>query len=145
MNLFHRPMQPSWPVRQIGLSYQAPPGWESIPGLLKRFTNTIYGDYRNREGKGLSYRPARLHRMAEFIPWNRFLGLTFKNTVSADKRCKGGRGVGDESESVDMRHGLQKYSVKNNVLLHFRFSNEEPFDHTSKYCFLYSKLCSRNS
>jgi hypothetical protein len=29
-------------------------------------------------GIGLSYRPARLHRLAESIPWNRFLGsLTF--------------------------------------------------------------------
>jgi hypothetical protein len=25
---------------------------------------------RNREGKGLLYMPARLHRLAEFIPWN---------------------------------------------------------------------------
>jgi hypothetical protein len=29
---------------------------------------------RNRGGIGLSYRPARLHRLAEFILWNRFLG-----------------------------------------------------------------------
>ncbi len=29
---------------------------------------------RNRGGIGLSYRPARLHRLADFIPWNRFLG-----------------------------------------------------------------------
>jgi hypothetical protein len=29
---------------------------------------------RNRVGIGLSYRPARLHRLAEFIPWTRFLG-----------------------------------------------------------------------
>jgi hypothetical protein len=29
---------------------------------------------RNRGGIGFSYRPARLHRLAEFIPWNRFLG-----------------------------------------------------------------------
>jgi hypothetical protein len=29
---------------------------------------------RNRVEIGLSYRPARLHRLAEFIPWNRFLG-----------------------------------------------------------------------
>ncbi len=28
---------------------------------------------RNRVRLGLSYRPARLHRLAEFIPWNRFL------------------------------------------------------------------------
>ncbi len=29
---------------------------------------------RHRVGRGLSYRPARLYRLAEFIPWNRFLG-----------------------------------------------------------------------
>ncbi len=29
---------------------------------------------RNRVGRGLSYRPARLHRMAESYPSNRFLG-----------------------------------------------------------------------
>jgi hypothetical protein len=29
---------------------------------------------RHRVGIGLSYRPARLHRLAEFIPWYRFLG-----------------------------------------------------------------------
>ncbi len=29
---------------------------------------------RNRVGIGLSYRPARLHRLAELIPWNRLLG-----------------------------------------------------------------------
>jgi hypothetical protein len=29
---------------------------------------------RDRVVIGLSYRPAWLHRMAEFIPWNRFLG-----------------------------------------------------------------------
>jgi hypothetical protein len=29
---------------------------------------------RNRVGVGLSYRPARLQRLAELILWNRFLG-----------------------------------------------------------------------
>jgi hypothetical protein len=29
---------------------------------------------RHQRGIGLSYRPARLHRLAEFIPWNRSLG-----------------------------------------------------------------------
>ncbi len=29
---------------------------------------------RHRVGIGLLYRPARLHRLAEFIPWNRFRG-----------------------------------------------------------------------
>jgi hypothetical protein len=28
---------------------------------------------RNQVGKGVSYQPARLHRQAEFIPWNQFL------------------------------------------------------------------------
>ncbi len=39
---------------------------------------------RHRVGIGLSYRPARLHRLAEFIRWNRFLGSinVFKNTGS---------------------------------------------------------------
>ncbi len=31
---------------------------------------------RNGGGIGLSYRPARLHRLAEFIPWNQFRGPT---------------------------------------------------------------------
>jgi hypothetical protein len=29
---------------------------------------------RNQVGIGLSYRPARLHSLAELVPWNRFLG-----------------------------------------------------------------------
>ncbi len=29
---------------------------------------------RNRIGTGLSYRPPKLHRLADLIPWNRFLG-----------------------------------------------------------------------
>ncbi len=29
---------------------------------------------RNRVGIGLSYLPARLHRLAELVPWNEFLG-----------------------------------------------------------------------
>ncbi len=29
---------------------------------------------RNRVGIGLSFRPARLHSLAELVPWNRFLG-----------------------------------------------------------------------
>jgi hypothetical protein len=37
------------------------------------FQNSLWGA-RNRVGIGLSYRPARLHRLAELIPWNRFLG-----------------------------------------------------------------------
>jgi hypothetical protein len=44
-----------------------PPGWKSIPGLLKRFTNSgIFeqnmGVKKNRLGTGLSNRSAKLHR-----------------------------------------------------------------------------------
>ncbi len=39
-------------------------------GIFKQSMKT-----RNRVGKGLSYRPASLQRLAEFIPWNRFLGF----------------------------------------------------------------------
>jgi hypothetical protein len=43
-----------------------------------KFTNSgselefLNKEARNRIGIGLSYPPARLHRLAEFIPWNRF-------------------------------------------------------------------------
>ncbi len=40
---------------------------------------------RNQVGIGLSYRPARPNRLAEFIPWNQFLG-SMKNTGS-DYSC----------------------------------------------------------
>jgi len=39
---------------------------------------------RNRVRIGLSYRPARLHRLAESIPWNRFLGSL---KVLKDRLC----------------------------------------------------------
>ncbi len=40
---------------------------------------------RNRVGIGLSHRHARLHRLAELIPWNQFLSSLkmFKNSGSA--------------------------------------------------------------
>jgi hypothetical protein len=38
--------------------------------LELEFLNNLWG--RNRVGIGLSYRPARLHRLADLIPWNRF-------------------------------------------------------------------------
>ncbi len=45
----------------IGLSYSA--------GIFKQFKGA-----RNRVGIGLLYQPVRLHRLAESIPWNKFLG-----------------------------------------------------------------------
>ncbi len=38
-------------------------------GIFKQSMGT-----RIRVGIGLSYRPARLHMLAELIPWNRFVG-----------------------------------------------------------------------
>ncbi len=47
---------------------------------------------RNRVGIGLSYRPARLHILAELIQWNRFLGsLKFKNSGSGKGKAEAGR------------------------------------------------------
>ncbi len=43
---------------------------------------------RNREGKGLSYRPARLHRLAIFIPWNRFPGSINVQKYELDRMGK---------------------------------------------------------
>ncbi len=36
---------------------------------MLEFFNNLWGA-RNRVGMGLSYWPARLHRLAEMIPWN---------------------------------------------------------------------------
>jgi hypothetical protein len=42
---------------------------ESCAGILEQSMEA-----RNKERIGLLYRPARLHRLAESTPWNRFLG-----------------------------------------------------------------------
>ncbi len=49
----------------IGMGYTE----KSRAGIFKQYMGA-----GNRVGIGLSYRPARPHRLAEFIPWNRFLG-----------------------------------------------------------------------
>ncbi len=40
----------------------------------KKVSLSIHRKIVKRVGKGLSYGPARLHRLAELIPWNRFSG-----------------------------------------------------------------------
>jgi hypothetical protein len=45
------------------------PGQMTRAGIFKQSMGA-----RSRGGIGLSYRPARLHRLAEFISWNQFLG-----------------------------------------------------------------------
>ncbi len=44
-------------------------GGEYRAGIFKHLKGA-----RNRVGIRLLYRPARLHRLEELIPWNRFLG-----------------------------------------------------------------------
>ncbi len=62
-----------WPksTRLTPLSiYQSKEECEYWAGIFKESLGA-----RNRGGRGLSYRPAaRIHRLAEFIPWNRFRG-----------------------------------------------------------------------
>ncbi len=55
---------PGGPVRQPYLSY-----WLTRAGIFKKSMGA-----RHRGGIGFSNRPARLHRLAEFIPWNQFRG-----------------------------------------------------------------------
>ncbi len=50
-----------WPADEI-----------SVRGRRNRVKQSMGA--RNRVGIGLSYPPARLPRLAEFIPWNQFLG-----------------------------------------------------------------------
>jgi hypothetical protein len=57
---------------------------ESCAGIFKQSMGA-----RNRVGIGLSYRPTRLHRHAELIPWNRFLGSLKIRALDA-----GGGGAG---------------------------------------------------
>jgi hypothetical protein len=44
-------------------------GKEYRAGIFKKSMGA-----RHRGGIGFSYRPARLHRLAEFIPWHQFRG-----------------------------------------------------------------------
>jgi hypothetical protein len=59
------------------LQYGTPQGF-LCAGILEQSMGA-----RNRVGIGLSYRPAKLHSLAELIHWNLFLGFRkFKNTIS---------------------------------------------------------------
>jgi hypothetical protein len=56
---------------------------------------------RQRGGIGFSYRPAKLYRLAEFIPWNQFWGpITFKSTGSVHTVCGGGRLVTQQADKL---------------------------------------------
>jgi hypothetical protein len=51
----------------LGLNARTPPSNEQ-GGIFKQSMGA-----RNRAGKGLSYRPARLHSLEELVSWNRFV------------------------------------------------------------------------
>jgi hypothetical protein len=78
---------------------------------------------RDRVGIRLSYGPSRLHRLAELIPWNRFLGSKLKNSGSsvwlAEKESRGG-----EDLKVELM-GPHRSSDKNIAVesQHFRAFN----------------------
>jgi hypothetical protein len=60
----------SWKETVFGLEGKE---WKGKYSELE-FLNNLWGDI-NRVGKGLSYRPARLHSLVELVSWNRFLGF----------------------------------------------------------------------
>jgi hypothetical protein len=57
--------------------------WDSRSGIFFIFKHSMGA--RNRVGIGLSYRPARLHRLAELMPWNPGL---LKGSLTRDFRLQ---------------------------------------------------------
>jgi hypothetical protein len=71
----------SSPVSNSGSDSAPPPELYSTSIHTPRYSSVYSaGNFkqsmgaRNRVGIGLSYRPARLHSLAELVPWDRFLG-----------------------------------------------------------------------
>ncbi len=58
-------------LRSPGIDYKEsiPSAYVASAGIFKQSMGA-----RNRVGIGLSYRPTRLHSLAELVHWNRFLG-----------------------------------------------------------------------
>jgi hypothetical protein len=57
------------PVKMLGICLLTGPQSTARAGIFKKSMGA-----RHRGGIGFSYRPARLHRLAEFIPWNQCRG-----------------------------------------------------------------------
>jgi hypothetical protein len=66
-----------------------PPAYASRAGILKQSMGA-----RNRVGRRLSYRPARLYRLAELNPWNRFLESLKAKTSGSGRICSLDRFLG---------------------------------------------------
>jgi hypothetical protein len=59
----------------------------SLPYIVPEFSNNLWGLGTEQE-YGLSYQPVRLHRLAELIPWNRFLvSLNVLKNWALSSRC----------------------------------------------------------
>ncbi len=75
-----RQVKTAWGVDICGhRKEQKAANWQSLQQEARvrselEFLNSLWGLGTMQVGIGLSYRPARLHRLAEFIPQNRFLG-----------------------------------------------------------------------
>jgi hypothetical protein len=112
----------------------------SVTSPELEFLNNLWA--RNRVGIGLSCRPTRLHRLAEFIPWNRFLGSMFsalKNT-----------GTGPTDSIWIMFHCLMTtftrtlllgYSLKGTVQLKKIGLRELPLDRKFRVIFTKGSFC----
>ncbi len=82
---------------------------------------------KNRGGIRLSYRPARLHKLAELIPWNRFLGsikvYKFGLRLPSDNR-KWMNGVSDCGRSMGpngckhLQDAIQASRTRDNNRMH---------------------------
>jgi hypothetical protein len=55
--------------------------FDSSAGIFKQSMGTM-----NRVGIGLSYRHARLHSLAELVPWNRFLVKPMDELILRENR-----------------------------------------------------------
>ncbi len=109
---------------------QYPVGYARKPraGILKQSMGA-----RNRVGIGLSYRPAGLRRLAECIPWNRFLG-----SINVYKYWSGQQGLSCKDDLPSRRlnpflficglscPGSVKGTVSRDFLLQVFFMNHLP-------------------
>ncbi len=77
MRIFCRMLRNCFPVVILLADHPPPPPVKCLKLPRKNQCSnfrTIYGVSRNRVGIGMSYWPAWLQKLAESIPWNRFLG-----------------------------------------------------------------------
>jgi hypothetical protein len=76
---------------------------------------------RNRVRIGLSYQPARLHRLAEFIPWNRFLGSVNKCFFLDCTKLR----RKEEANTIFMRHRrLSSYLGEKRYIIFYKFGTK---------------------